>query len=198
MKFWINGTPSLTLRLTISIGAGISLLLLSFGWLIERSINNHFVDQDVDELNAARKSIESTIKLVAAGESIEFLKNRFARAISGHHNAEFLVADANGTAIYATPGGNLTPLLTDVPPTRVIDDNTVSLWTSNGQTYRSAVFETISPTSQIQSPLKIALATEIDFHLHYLESFHAYLRWLTVLACLIAIVVWKLKAYRRN
>ena len=87
MKFWINGTPSLTLRLTISIGAGISLLLLSFGWLIERSINNHFVDQDVDELNAARKSIESTIKLVAAGESIEFLKNRFARAISGHHNA---------------------------------------------------------------------------------------------------------------
>ncbi|WP_246806656.1 heavy metal sensor histidine kinase [Neopusillimonas maritima] len=188
MKFWINGTPSLTLRLTISIGAGISLLLLSFGWLIERSINNHFVDQDVDELNAARKSIESTIKLVAAGESIEFLKNRFASAISGHHNAEFLVADANGTAIYATPGGNLTPLLTDVVPTRVIDDNTVSLWTSNGQTYRSAVFETISPTNQIQSPLKIALATEIDFHLHYLESFHAYLRWLTVLACLIAIV----------
>lgn len=38
--------PSLVVRLTVSIGAVITAVLLTFGWMMERSINNHFVQQD--------------------------------------------------------------------------------------------------------------------------------------------------------
>ncbi len=43
---------SLALRLTLSIGAVITVVLLTFGWVVERSISDHFAQQDVDELNA--------------------------------------------------------------------------------------------------------------------------------------------------
>ncbi len=43
---------SLVVRLTVSIGMVITVVLLTFGWMIERSINDHFIQQDVDELNA--------------------------------------------------------------------------------------------------------------------------------------------------
>ncbi|TAM00182.1 MAG: two-component sensor histidine kinase, partial [Pusillimonas sp.] len=52
---------SLVLRLTVSIGLVIIVVLLSFGWVVERSINAHFVQQDVDELNAVVHSVEQSL-----------------------------------------------------------------------------------------------------------------------------------------
>ena len=42
-------------------------------------------------------------------------------------------------------------------------------------------------TGQQVEPFSVVLAIEIDFHLHFLNSFHRYLWWLTAVACLIAI-----------
>ncbi len=45
-------------------------------------------------------------------------------------------------------------------------------------------------------PLTMAVATGINFHLHYLESFRSYLRVITVAACLIAILATWLAVYQ--
>ncbi|EHR40661.1 hypothetical protein [Alishewanella jeotgali] len=58
--------PSLVVRLTVSIGAVITAVLLTFGWMMERSINNHFVQQDVDELNSVVQALQYLLATVPA------------------------------------------------------------------------------------------------------------------------------------
>lgn len=73
----------------------------------------------------------------------------------------------------------------EVLPRSLID--TVGIWQDHGVTFRGAVLRTGNsfPAPRI---LTIAVATGINFHLHYLESFRDYLRIITVAACLIAIL----------
>ena len=45
-------------------------------------------------------------------------------------------------------------------------------------------------------PLTVAVATSINFHLHYLDSFRNYLQIITVLACLIAVLATWIAVYQ--
>lgn len=187
MPGFLKSTPSLALRLTISIGAGITALLLCFGWLVERSINAHFVEQDIHELNAARTSIQAKLLQLDDKTVANSLKAHFDSTLSGHHNAEFLVAHSNGRVLYATPGANLETALGQLRPVDEINDQTVSSWQHEGKTFRGALVLVAAGTGQQAKPFSVVLATDIDFHLHFLNSFHRYLWWLTAIACLIAI-----------
>lgn len=183
--------PSLTLRLTLSIGTGITLLLLCFGWLVEHSINAHFIEQDVHELNATKTLIQTTLRQFDEKTAASALKAHFDSTLSGHHKAEFLVADSNDQVLYATPGSNLAAALGQLQPVTEINDSTVSLWQYEDKTFRSARVELTVGTDQQVEPLSFVLATDINFHLHFLNSFHRYLWWLTAVTSLIAIAaIW--------
>lgn len=179
---------SLALRLTVSIGAVITVVLLTFGWMVERSINTHFVQQDVDELNAVVQSLAQSLAEQPIGQTPDTLKRRLAGAVSGHHNAQFRVSDSDGNLIYATPDTNLASFARGAPVVNAIDVNSVRIWRDKGQTYRGAVVHLSQQGLQDDRPLIIAVATGINFHLHYLESFRSYLKIITLVACLIAIL----------
>ncbi|MGE4369153.1 MAG: heavy metal sensor histidine kinase [Burkholderiaceae bacterium] len=187
MRALLKSPPSLALRLTFSIGAGITALLLCFGWLVERSINAHFVEQDIHELNAARTSIEATLRQFDNTSDANALKAYFDSTLTGHHSAEFLVADGDGKLLYATPGANLETAREQLPVVDVINERTVASWQHQGKVFRSAQVQVSVDTAREARPFTVVLATDIDFHLHFLNSFHKYLWWLTALACLIAI-----------
>ena len=179
---------SLALRLTVSIGAVITVVLLSFGWMIERSINNHFIQQDVDELNAVVQALKHTLATVPANESPDAFRDRLANAVSGHHNAQYRISTPNGSVIYSTPGSDLARFVRMAQPVEHISIDTVGIWQDHGETFRGAVLSMDSDILRGIGPLTIAVATGINFHLHYLESFRDYLRLITVVACLIAIL----------
>jgi len=188
--------PSLALRLTVSIGVGITLLLLCFGWLVERSINEHFVHQDLSELSAVHESIAGVIASKPDKDSSDYLKRGLREVAYGHRSVEFLLADAAGSIVYATPEVDLTPLIDASPRSRGIDQETMHLWENGGKTYRVGTLGIDSGFRDHPEPYVLVLATDIDFHLHYLSSFHDYLRWLTAAACLIAIVAIWLAVYQ--
>jgi len=187
---------SLALRLTVSIGAVISVVLLTFGWIVERSIDNHFVQQDVDELNAVVQAVVQLLAEPRLSATNEDLMHRLAGAVSGHHNAIFRLSDASGTVIYATPYADLDSFAWLAPAVDVINTDSVKTWQDKGQTYRGAVVQII-PAEALQGPfLRLAVATNIDFHLHYLESFSVYLQLITLAACLIAILATWFAVYQ--
>jgi len=107
MSFVFRHPPSLALRLTVLIGVGISIVLLGFGLLVERSIDKHFMQQDIAELNAARQSVENAIEEVPTEHTEIWIKQKFGGALSGHRSVEFLLADDKGKVLYATPGVDL-------------------------------------------------------------------------------------------
>lgn len=199
MSFVFRHPPSLALRLTVLIGVGISIVLLGFGLLVERSIDKHFMQQDIAELNAARQSVENAIEEVPTEHTEIWIKQKFGGALSGHRSVEFLLADDKGKVLYATPGVDLRALINVAPRVTRIDQDHVVLWQHKQSTYRSVVV----PMNIRPGPLEndngkyvLALATDIGFHLQYLSSFHRYLRWLTLGACLIAIATIWLAIYR--
>jgi two-component system heavy metal sensor histidine kinase CusS len=179
---------SLAVRLTVSIGAVITVVLLTFGWIVERSINDHFVQQDVDELNAVVQALKHTLATLPPSIAPGELHERFANAVSGHHNAQYRISSDAGVQIYASPGSNLDRFVKIAQPVENITIETVGIWRDQGATFRGAVLRTGSDGLRGSSKLTIAVATGINFHLHYLESFRDYLRIITVAACLIAIL----------
>ncbi|NYT62796.1 Cu(+)/Ag(+) sensor histidine kinase [Alcaligenaceae bacterium] len=187
---------SLALRLTVSIGAVITVVLLTFGWMVERSINRHFVQQDVDELNAVVQLLKRSLSEPPAIQEQDELKRRLAATVSGHHDAEFRVLDIHGNVIFATPNSDLDGFSQLVPSTGTISVDSVSTWRDQGQTYRGAAVLLMKDGLHDDEPLTLAIATSINFHLHYLESFRSYLRIITVAACLIAILAIWLAVYQ--
>jgi len=179
---------SLALRLTLSIGAVITVVLLTLGWIVERSIDTHFVQQDVDELNAVVQAVEQSLLGAASDATTEDLKRRLAGAVSGHHNARFRLSDASEKVLYATTDEGLDGFAQRVPSVDTISIDTVSMWQDKGQTYRGAAVQLIPKGSLDDQPLTLVVATDIGFHLHYLESFRIYLKLITLAACLIAIL----------
>jgi len=179
---------SLALRLTVSIGAVITIVLLSFGWTIERSINNHFIQQDVDELNAVLQALKHVMATLPDDYDPGALQATFANAISGHHNAQYRISMPTGSVIYSTPGSDLARFTKIFEPVDQIAIDTVGIWKDHNATYRGAVVRIAPGNRPDMGDLTIAIATGINFHLHYLQSFRNYLRLITVIACLIAIV----------
>src|SRR5690606_22829971 len=118
---------SLAVRLIVSIGAVITVVLLAFGFVVERSINNHFIQQDVDELNAVVKALEHTVVTLPANIAPAELGSRFSLAASGHHNVQYRIASDSGTPIYATPGSGLDRFAELARPVDKIDIDTVGI-----------------------------------------------------------------------
>ncbi|WP_420869936.1 Cu(+)/Ag(+) sensor histidine kinase [Alcaligenes phenolicus] len=166
----------------------ITVVLLAFGWMIERSINNHFIQQDVDELNAVLQTLKHTIATLPEDYDPEALQATFANAISGHHNAQYRISTPAGSAIYSTPGANLERFAKLSRPVDKIDIDTVGTWEGHNETYRGAVVKMTPDSRSGTENITITIATGINFHLRYLESFRNYLRLITVAASLIAIV----------
>ncbi|TCT07070.1 Cu(+)/Ag(+) sensor histidine kinase [Paralcaligenes ureilyticus] len=187
---------SLALRLTVSIGVVITVVLLSFGWVVERSINTHFAQQDVDELNAVVQSVEQSLSGRPNGIDLAALKLRLASAVSGHHAAQFRISDAEGNVLYATPGSDLDSFARLASPVNKVDIDSVRIWQDKGQTYRGAIVQIRQNGSSDNKPLNLAIATGINFHLHYLESFHSTLKLITFAACLLAILATWLAVYQ--
>src|SRR3546814_11973977 len=109
--------------------------------MVERSINSHFVQQDVDELNAVVQSLTQSLSGPPASQEPDALKHRLAAAVSGHHNAQFRVSDIHGNVIYATPNSNLDSFARLAYSVDRIDINSVTIWRDKGQTYRVPVVQ---------------------------------------------------------
>ena len=182
---------SLVVRLTVSIGMVITVVLLTFGWVIERSINDHFVRQDVDELNAVARAIQHILATLPPDITSEELDRRLANAVSHHRNAYYRMYTKTDIQIYATPGADLSRFSRIAHPVDKISMETVGTWKDRDETYRGAVLWMESGNLHGSNLLKVAVATGIDFHLRYLNSFRNHLRVVTAMACLIAILaIW--------
>lgn len=184
----IRRPASLALRLTLSIGLVIILVLFTFGWMVERSINKHFIQQDVDELNAVVQAVSQSLTESLADTLTKSLKRRLASAVSGHHNAKFQITNASGKVIYATPNSDLSSFTHLASSVDAITIDTVKIWQDKGQTYRGALVQLRRTEVLDESPLILVVVTDIDFHLHYLKSFGVYLKLMTLAASLIAIL----------
>ncbi len=178
--------PSLTLRLTLLFSAVATVVLLAFGWIIERSLNRHFESEDLEELRMITEAVKKTLTTLKSNDDFIQVKQRFDDLLVGHHGPVLHISDAAGKTLYQSVG----PDLSQVPrPARALSStNHIQTWSDGKHNYR-ILTQRISVAGK--APYTIIAAVAIDFHLHFLNTFRRTL-WMMVVGgiAIMGIMGW--------
>ncbi|MES2089516.1 MAG: heavy metal sensor histidine kinase [Pseudomonadota bacterium] len=186
---------SLASRLTLYIAVVITLVFLSLGWVIERSVAHHFAEQDAEELEVVAHSIEHVLAALPAGAPAQDVAKRLSGAVIGHHGMHYRVADADGRTLFATPGPRLEVLAQTQEATSVVTVDRLHVWEEQDHSYRGAVIQ-IPAGAPASRPYIAVVATETRPHDHFLTRFRQTIWVATSLGGLIAILATWLAVYR--
>ncbi len=169
---------SLTLRLTLLFSAVATVVLLAFGWIIERSIDKHFEIEDIKEMNVIAQAVEKALTTLQPEHDITSIKQRFDDLLIGHHSPLLYITDENGKKIYTSSGPDLSGI-----HFKATGKNKIQKWKSGQHTYRVFTRQVAGKNGSLYT---VTIAIAIDFHLHFITNFR-YTLWLTV-ACGIIIM----------
>ncbi len=174
-------SASLTLRLTLLFSAAATVVFLAFGWIIERSINEHFVAQDSQELSVVAQAVKQSLTTLKVSDDLGAIKQRFDDMLVGHHNPLLYIADCSGTPLYHSTEADLSQV--PLPHANHLSHSNIRQWHYNEHNYRVLIQQV---TGNNDCPYIVIIAVAIDFHLQFLTQFR-YTLWLMV-ACGILIM----------
>ncbi|KJS05299.1 MAG: histidine kinase [Gammaproteobacteria bacterium BRH_c0] len=173
---------SLALRVTALAGVAILCCLLIIGWIVQRSIANHFAEQDADELRVVAEAVQQALA-TAAPQNSNRLKATLPAVVSGHHGVYFGVFRRNGETLYATAGPDLRTLVSVAPTVADIAADNLYQWTETNRTYRVAVLAAGS-----DADLWLVVASSMDFHLEFMADFANTLWIIMIIASAVTLL----------
>lgn len=170
---------SLALRITLIVGAAMTLSFVVFALLIARSLEHHFLRQDLGELQAVAESLASAMSDRPAPADRDELRRRLAGAVAGHHGVYFSVFDDLGRPIYGTAPEALLDRARTAAAAEVLDTSSMAVWRVDGRTYRSIVlgFE----------DHKVLAAISMEAQLDFLRGLRRSLAWGAAAGALVAV-----------
>ncbi len=181
---------SLTLRLTLLFSAVATVVFLLFGWVIERSLEEHFEQQDTKELEAVAQAVEASFTTLQPEHDMARIRQRFDDILVGHHGPLLYIRDAAGKTIYSSPWADLSQIALPATPATP----RVRHWRDSKHHYRVLIRQI---EGQGNSPYTVVVAVAIDFHLHFLQTFR-YTLWLMIVAGIILMGLMSWFAVRRG
>ncbi|MBQ0755016.1 MAG: heavy metal sensor histidine kinase [Gammaproteobacteria bacterium] len=184
---------SLAWRVTALVFIPILISFISLGWLIQRSIENHFAEQDAGELSVIAQSVENALDSTSSASlssTIDLpssLQEKLTGAVSGHHGVYFAVFSANGDLLYSTPGPDLRTLVDSLAPAKTVDVDALYTWQEGAQHYRGTLLDSDGGSTLNTSPVTIAVAASTNFHHQFLANFQITLTSIMLLTGLITL-----------
>jgi two-component system heavy metal sensor histidine kinase CusS len=185
---------SLTRRLTLMFVAATSTVLLLLGFVVARSVEQHFEDLDMMVLSGKMELIQQGLESVSSVDELTTFTHQLARSLVGHHGLEVMMLDTDHAVMFATAHANFPP----DQVTTLAAQTTVrpALWQQGEQTYRVIAARLPIATRDgagqaIQ--LVVLTATDIGHHQTYMQDFLKTL-WLFVACAAVgmALLGWAL------
>lgn len=176
-------SASLALRVTAFVGIATTAAFLVFAWLVEQSIDQHFVEQDFGEIEAVVSTLQAALASPDAANNPQELHEQLAAAGVGHHGVFFTILDAAQQVFHDTAGPELAALALSAEQAPAAAIEALQIWATPQGTYRGIVLDMHGYT--------VLVAMAMDFHLHYLDQLDRDL-WLTSMAASIVtiLVAW--------
>ena len=178
---------SLALRLTLLFTAAAIIVLLTFGWIIGRSIEHHFTAEDLNELEVITHSVQQTLTTLNNDLQPAEIKQRLDDILVGHHSALLRLSNSQERIIYLSPG----PDFSSLPSTA--EQRLIPKWSDGKHNYRVL----IQHTTTGKDTYTIVTAVAIDFHLHFFSNFIRTL-WLMVAGAIAIMVLLSWVAVRQG
>jgi two-component system heavy metal sensor histidine kinase CusS len=180
---------SLALRLTLLFGIASSIVFPVFGWVIFQSTENHFREQDNDELKDIAIAVQGALSERRAPQDITLLKRRFDDILVGHHKALLYAAEPDGQVLYASPDLDLSAVLARQPDGP--DADAVRDWNNQNRSYRLFTGFEHENTESTIGPVRYVVAVPIDDHVLFLASFRSSLLLLILSSiALMSLMGW--------
>lgn len=183
---------SISVRLTLLFALTSTLVLLALGLLIGASVEQHFVEQDMNLLSGKVYLATHLIEKVHSRSDFEALPAQMADSLVGHHGLAVTVIDASRTSLFATGDVQF--------PDRLLNNLTGQaepvVWSWNNQPWRG-ISKSISTGLADMPPLVVAVAADIAHHEHFMSSFRRTL-WVFVLLGAVATSVLGWFSVRRG
>ena len=174
-------SASLALRVTAFVGIATTAAFLVFAWLVEQSIDQHFVEQDFGEIEAVVSTLQAALASPDAASNPQELHEQLAAAGVGHHGVFFTILDAEQQVFHDTAGPELTALALSAEQAPAAAIEALQIWATPQGTYRGIVLDMHGYT--------VLVAMAMDFHLHYLDQLDRDLWLISIAASIVTILV---------
>lgn len=170
---------SLALRITVLVGAAMTLLFIAFTALVVKSVAMHFAEQDLGEVRAVAESLTLALGALPSTANSGELQERLARAVAGHHGVYFSVHDGAGRTLFGTAPAGLYDVARLTATAASLDVQALRVWQVGEQAFRGSLLQIGGET--------VLVAVAMESHLHYLAQLRRGLWWGTLVACLLAV-----------
>ena len=171
---------SLSIRITALVGATMTVLLVIFTALVERSMAAHFAEQDLGEVMAVAESLSAVLGPSPLTEDRAALKQRLSRAVAGHHGVFFGVYSAGGAPLFETAPQGLYKVASAEPVASSLDAGALRVWRVQDQIFRGALLSIHDEA--------VLVAVSMEPHLRYMALLRRGLWGGTLLACIVAVL----------
>lgn len=203
MPVKLPGRPfSLALRLTFLISLSTLLAFFAFTWFMLHSVEKHFAEQDVSDLQQISSAMHRILQSPADPDQKKISKLK--ESLAGYRNVAVLLLDPQGNTLFSSAqGAALRPAMNTANFSQHRQAQDVFLWTVDdpdmamhaGSDMKMETYRIIasSGTATLQGKTQnyvMLIGLSINFHLHYLEALKKNLFAIAaVISVLIVLVI---------
>jgi two-component system heavy metal sensor histidine kinase CusS len=181
--------------------------LLALGLVVASSVEQHFVDLDMEVLAGKMDLIRQTVAHLKSADELNHLAHQLDHSLVGHHGLEVLVLGPDKTPLFATGNAAFSAQQVTANARRYPERPLKPMvWTQAGQTFRVVTAElttdlpgklvagtAVGQVRDVYQPhtVQVAVATNLAHHQVYMDSFLRTL-WLFVAgaASLTGLLGW--------
>jgi len=167
---------SLTARISLLFAAGSVSVLLIMGWVVERAVENHFVEMDRHEIEGKLHLVRNLLARAPNATALQTVPTQLGNALVGHHHLQLTVYAADG-AVWFTSGAVRYPAGQAGEQPQWLD------WQDGKRAYRGLLARA---SSRFAPPFTVAIAQDISHHEVFMREFRRTLAGITALAALLA------------
>ena len=180
---------SLNARISLLLAGVVALVLLGTGILISRAVENHFAEEDRQEMLGKLELIRHLLDRVKNTADLDSLSQELNDSLVGHPGLSVAVINNHGSTWFATSNSAFPKYLVD---TRETAPGTLRRWTANGSEYRGIA----TPVTVAGTTYTVVIALDIMHHLFFMAEFRRILAWAMALAAFATamlgwVAVWR-------
>lgn len=185
---------SIALRSTIFVGLAVLVCLTALHAIVIQSLEQHFAEQDADELNVVFLAVNS--KLTEAAINEKSPKEILIEAVSGHHGVYYHVENNKGDVLFSSKGADFSFYPKDASTFDTILPSNLLLFSDTEHMLRATKLTTNIEHKEAKQTYTVIVASNMEFHMSYMEDFKTTLWLITLFAAIVTILAARYAIYR--
>jgi len=194
MNKWFTVPNSLAFRTTSLVGITVLLCFSVMHAIVIHSIELHFTEQDASELNEVYLAVDAKLKEAALNNTPP--SETLFEAVSGHHGVYYHVENAWGETLFSSKDADFSFFPKNSSTFETVAPDNLILFEDTQHMLRATKLATNVSLSGKKETYSVIVASNMEFHMTYMESFKRTLWLITIFAAIVTILAARVAIYR--